>query len=101
MNERAIVTKFIKKLKAEYPDAVIYKINDRFTKYIPDVYVQVEGITFWFEFKKDKASMKTKHAQRQDIELRRLATQGANTYMIFDADVAIHYINQEVKLSWA
>lgn len=53
MTESAFTSKLLKALRAHpaLRDAVIWKLNDRTTKGIPDVCIVLRGVTTWFELK--------------------------------------------------
>ena len=51
MKESQFSRKVLNALRARRANAVVFKINDRFTSGIPDAVVVLEGIATWLEFK--------------------------------------------------
>lgn len=51
MTESQFSSKLLRALRAAMPQAVIFKISDRFTSGIPDFVVIHEGLATWFELK--------------------------------------------------
>lgn len=51
VSEAAFQSKLLRALRQRLPDAVIYKLNDNFTRGIPDIMISYQGRVNWFELK--------------------------------------------------
>ena len=65
MTESQFSAKLLRALRQRMPNAVVWKLNDRFTSGIPDAVVVYEGMATWLE-------MKMKHGPLSAIQYETL-----------------------------
>lgn len=52
MNESTRTAQLLRKVRERYPRAFVYKINERISGGIPDIFFTLDGVTLFFEAKR-------------------------------------------------
>lgn len=98
--EAVLTSRLITALKAEMPEAIIYKINDRITVGIPDLVITYHGRTLWIEAKCTVGNRIRHHAnwERQLWEMQRLEMQGLCTFLVYETDAVVLVQPKDVSI---
>jgi hypothetical protein len=82
MNEADLKRALMPQLKAAMPGAVCWRVEDKFTKGRPDIFIIWRGRCAGVEVKMDRAERKGKRDPLQELTLRRLELAGAYAYWL-------------------
>lgn len=84
MTESSLTRRELQRIKARWPDAFLWKVNDRITAGIPDALLVLAGRHVWIEFKAltDNERVETAVRDVQKVQIRRLVRAGAEVLIV-------------------
>jgi len=82
MSESARTRTYLANVRRAHPDAFVWKVSDRVTSGIPDVFIAKDGRTIMIEFKHVKPeNLGTALSMMQKHQLKKLAQAGVPVYV--------------------